>query len=58
MDGNGRILIRGDGSGEAHVYDTSSTKKIITKRISTLPISCLRIANSQRFMAVADEKRL
>lgn len=58
VDGSGRILIRGDASGEAHVYDTSATKKIITKRISTQPISCLRIANSQRFMAVADEKKI
>ncbi|EJD74767.1 hypothetical protein LOAG_17960 [Loa loa] len=58
VDGNGRILVRGDGNGEAHVFDTSSTKKIITKRISKGPISCLRIANSQRFMAVADEKRI
>ncbi|KAM3728449.1 WD repeat-containing protein [Dirofilaria immitis] len=59
VDGSGRILVRGDGSGEVHVYDTSSsTKKIITKRISTRSISCLRIANSQRFMAVADEKRI
>lgn len=57
MDGSGRILVRGDGNGEAHIYDTSSTKKISIKRISTLPISCLRIANSQRFMAVADETR-
>ncbi|CAG9533207.1 unnamed protein product [Cercopithifilaria johnstoni] len=58
VDGSGQILVRGDGSGEAHVYDTSSAKKIISKRITTLPISCLRIANSQRFMAVADEKRI
>ncbi|VDK69612.1 unnamed protein product [Litomosoides sigmodontis] len=58
VDNSGRILVRGDGSGEVHVYDTSSTKKIISKRISTLPISCLRIANSQRFMATANEKRI
>ncbi|KAL3989966.1 WD domain G-beta repeat family protein [Acanthocheilonema viteae] len=58
VDGSGRILVRGDGSGEAHVYDASSTKKIMTKRISTLPILCLRIASSQRFMATADEKKI
>ncbi|VDK67649.1 unnamed protein product [Onchocerca ochengi] len=58
VDGSGRILVRGDGSGEVHVYDTLSTKKIITKRISTRPILCLRIAESQRFMAIADEKRI
>uniref|UniRef100_A0A0R3RZK4 WD_REPEATS_REGION domain-containing protein n=1 Tax=Elaeophora elaphi TaxID=1147741 RepID=A0A0R3RZK4_9BILA len=58
VDGSGRILVRGDGSGEVHVYDTSSAKKIIAKRISTLPIFYLRIANSQRFMAIANEKRI
>ncbi|MCP9262991.1 WD repeat-containing protein 47 [Dirofilaria immitis] len=27
VDGSGRILVRGDGSGEVHVYDTSSSTK-------------------------------
>ncbi|VDO25783.1 unnamed protein product [Onchocerca flexuosa] len=58
VDGSGRILVRGDGSGQVHLYDTLSTKKIITKRISMRPISCLRIADPQRFMAIADEKKI
>uniref|UniRef100_A0A915Q327 Anaphase-promoting complex subunit 4 WD40 domain-containing protein n=1 Tax=Setaria digitata TaxID=48799 RepID=A0A915Q327_9BILA len=58
VDGSGRILVRGDGSGVIHVYDILSAKKIITKRISTQPVSCLRIATLQRFMAIADEDRI
>ncbi|VDN34896.1 unnamed protein product [Gongylonema pulchrum] len=57
VDGSGRILVRGDASGMVHAFDTSSAKKIISKRTTAGPVLCLRIGNSKRFMIVADEQR-
>uniref|UniRef100_F1L3Y2 WD repeat-containing protein 47 n=1 Tax=Ascaris suum TaxID=6253 RepID=F1L3Y2_ASCSU len=56
VDGNGRILVRGDGDGIMRAYDTSSTKQICAKRIFDKSILCVRIANSKRFMVISDEK--
>ncbi|VDN00730.1 unnamed protein product [Thelazia callipaeda] len=58
VDGTGRILIRGDAGGVIHIFDTSSMKKITTKRFSSQPISCLRLAHTQRLLAVADKDRI
>ncbi|VDK43101.1 unnamed protein product [Anisakis simplex] len=56
VDSNGRVLIRGDGDGTLHSFDTASTKHICAKRVFDRSVLCARFANAKRFLITSDEK--
>ncbi|VDM25421.1 unnamed protein product [Toxocara canis] len=56
VDGNGRVLVRGDSDGTLRAFDMGSTKEICAKRVFDKSVLCTRIANSRRFLVTSDEK--
>lgn len=58
VDSSGRILFRGDGIGTVHMFDTSSTKKISSKRYFDGPVLCIRIPNTKRYVVAASKSSI